>query len=209
MSEDRGHKALSEAIKNYVVALGILIGGGWTVYEFAMLERAERSQLERALAETKLARERLQLLQYRLNLTLETDVIANEAGGFLILGEVKMENVSDIRVEVPLEPSRSTLQALRLEPQPGEDPLSANRQIWRPRDHLGPITGVTVLPSRTITLPFTFWVETPGIYLLSFQSEIVTENSPEDSALIAKFNADKFLLGETKLIQVGVEADRD
>lgn len=205
MSDEPGHKAISETIRNYVVALAVIVGGGWTVFEFASLERIERTRIERALAETELEQARRQLLQNRLELRLGADAKAVEPGAFLILGELSMENVSNIRVDVPLDPEFSTLQAVHLRRRPGDDPLASNRQIWRPRDHKGPISGVTVLPGRELVLPFAFWVDAPGVYLLSFQSELQAEASPEDDALSEKFDIDTFVLGETRLISVGLD----
>lgn len=209
MSDDPSYKTVSETIRNYIVALAVVGGGGWTVFEFASLERIERTRIERELKTTELERVRRQLLRQRLELRLTADAKVIEPGRFLILGEVVMDNVSDVRVDVPLDPEFSTLQAVHLRQLPGGETVASNRQIWRPRDHKGPIAGVTVHPGREIVIPFAFWVDTPGIYLLSFQSELSEEASTEDSALSEKFEIDRFVLGETRLLSVGLDFEVD
>lgn len=211
MANEEHRKNTSETIRNYVAAIAIVVGGGWTVYEFASLERVERTRLERQIAEEDLERERRAnlreaLKEPTLDINLSVETAAEKDGSFVLLGEVSMENTSDIRVDIPLGPERSTLQLLRLEQRPGDTPLAVDRQVWRPRDHAGPVAGVTVLPGRKISLPFAFWVDAPGVYLISFQSEVEEASGIQDADLRERYELDKVLWAETRLIRVFDEA---
>lgn len=207
MADDEARKFRSEAIRNYVTAFAVIVGGGWAVFEFAALERVERAQLEREIAEGERARQRREDLRAAMKeptLAIEFDanVVIQESDKHIVMGKILLTNISDLRVDIPNSAGLLTIQIVRLLPGPNGTPLTSDRQAWVPRDHTGPIAGFTVLPGRTIAIPYVFWVEAPGIYLLSYQSVVDEGILVQDDAIREKYGLDKILWSETKLVRV-------
>lgn len=213
MADGERAKNVTEAVKNVVVALGVIVGGVWALYQFSVL-------LQRESAQTALALERLELNLNRFRLdeagrqalarddikggTLQIDLTTRtevEDDRFVVLGVVEIRNVSDIRVDISLDPAASTLQMRRLM-QRDNTVLSVDAQSWRPRDHRGPLAGITALPGRTLSIPFVFWVDDPGIYLVTFEAEVAEATSVTDEALRETYGLETFEWQENRIIRV-------
>ena len=77
-----GWKEPSETLRNGILVLAVLIGGGWTLYTFVRLKEAERADMELSRAMS------------RLNRSIEARQLDLPAdGGFTIQANLTMTNI--------------------------------------------------------------------------------------------------------------------
>jgi len=213
MADPERRKLTSEVVKNYVTALAIVVGGAWALYQFSALLEREKARIEVESLRIGLETDRLSAAEARRQallrdelkggtLQIEIDARAEAEGdGFVVLGAVAIANISDIRVDISLDPAQSALELRRLVPR-GGTVLTADAQSWQPRDHEGPIAGMTALPGRRLSIPFAFWVDRPGVYLISFEAGIAEASSVTDAALRESYGLETFAWQENRIIRV-------
>lgn len=209
-SEDRKH--ISEYVKNYCTALAIVIGGIWALIKFGALLEVEQARVDLERAHAALELDRLEIDVYRrakfrdlqaeavLQIGIEATASPSK-GGFVVLGRVLIENVSDLRTEISLAPNTSLIGLTRIMPVGGQV-VSANPQIYRPRAHSGPIDRLVSLPSRTLSLPFVFWVDQAGIYQITFEAEVRVGGSIADEEFLRSIGLAELVWQEVALIRV-------
>lgn len=158
-------KDWSEIIKNLVTAAAIVLGGIWALIEFNTLLEATRAEQEAEVARRELAEAEI------LSLRVEAQASVLAEGGYRIDGHVRIENVGTVRAEIPLDEDRGRMDVVQLVPANGQA-VAIDRTSFTFRDHRGPVETVLVLPTRTVSLPFAFWVDSPGLYLLVCEIDV-------------------------------------
>jgi len=170
---------LAAGIQSIVIALAVIIGGGWTVYSFVTLRSAEKAELEARALRTKVP-----ILSITISIGLDRPLLNSFKGDLskeLLRGvplTVTLKNVGSGSISFPLSAAAMNVRQVRR--------LSPDGQTIHGGDLLynlmpigagaGPLEA-TVLPGADLALHYMFPSKGIGFYVVTFAARASSEAS--------------------------------
>ena len=208
-------KIRSETLRNYLLSLSVVLGGGWALFEYSALLRKETAIANLELAKVEAEEKRAELLP-KLNIDIAEKFLLDEHRNIWLAATVKIVNVglSGTTLDISLEPFRiskvlSAGEEGKLEVSPirhvgklklrsSEESSDGNGQTWN-------VTHVSVQAGQTKFIPFAIDLPDRGLYYIEFRAKLSEKSRqewieigmPEDRTL--NWNVSKFITTEEVL----------
>lgn len=152
-----------KTIREALLIIALLVGGIWALIHFSLSDsNAAKARLDRLIAGNK-----------AIGLQAKLDVKSRMGEKCVLIGQVSLQNYwpDKVDVQIDLQP------AVEISPVEFTDDgffvkLGPSQKIW-----INDIGGIirepaTVVPGRTVTLPFAAQVDKPGLYMVRFKAPV-------------------------------------
>lgn len=158
-------KNVTEGLKNIILGLAILIGGGWALFEFDVLKKTENAELELQQLKDKLER------KHNITIAIEVDDDALiDTKPFQLLGVAKLHNKG--RKYATLHVSPNTITAAKVTFNDDGVISYGETHRYTVETQLADIKYISLLPDASAEVPFIFQLDQAGIYSILFRVEM-------------------------------------
>jgi hypothetical protein len=157
-----------KVVKEALLILALVVGGIWAIYRFVVLESASaKLEYEKALSTSK---------AFGIQVQLETTSFV--AGSCKLFGNIKLQNVGTMLVVVQIDKAPPiAVAAVKMASDGHFVDLASQKTFWIDDTDRHPAKNVSVVPGRTVTLPFAAEVDEPGLYMLRFKAPVHFQGS--------------------------------
>ena len=172
---------IAKLIKEIMLIVALVIGGIWAYYRFVVLESASaKIAYEKALANSK---------AFGMQVAIEASSFAEH--GCKVFGTVSLQNLGSEQVEIDLATSPPvSVSPIAIDRAGHFTKKKSTRHYWIDDTDAQPRPKAVVVPGRTVTLPFAFDAEKPGLYLMRFAAPITFARS-SDRAIVNRWSERK------------------
>lgn len=188
MARDETFKNWTEGIHSLVLSLAVVLGGGWTVWEFSSLLKTQTAQAELSLVEAQAAQEWAKM-GAPLNFSIATQQMSTPAGQQLLAIDVTVSNSGSRGTTMNIEDRPLRVSKVALGPD-GAVSMGPVRYVSRLKlrgaeeqadghGEVADVTHIVVLPNQTKTLAFLIPVPEAGIYLVEFRAHLDAKDMEE------------------------------
>jgi len=198
----RDWKDITETVEHLAVALGVTVGGFWTLFTFHRLKLVANALLDIKEKEKNIAKKEQELHE---SAVLEASIRAeqlsvDDKNSFYISAVVSVVNVGNVDTYIKYEETQfvafevnfgenGTMTYANATPGRYPDPLDSN------------LVGTTIPPRFSKRIPYIFKVKKPGLFLIVFRakaygevSAAVTKLINEDAARTAFCRTESFVV---------------
>lgn len=188
MANSESFKNVTEGIRNLLVALSIVIGGGWAVFEFNAMLKIETARADLALKEATVA-VKWSEMGAPLNFSISSRVLPSARKRRLLSVEVSISNPGKRGATLNIEdqPLRASEVIERADGKLAMGPvhsvtkikLRGRREQSQSPGETAPVSHIVVLPGQVKVLPFLISLSGPGTYLVEFRAHL-DENAQQE-----------------------------
>ena len=152
-----------KVVKEGLLIVALVVGGAWAVYRFVVLESASaRLNYEKQLSASK-----------AFGIQVDIDASSFTDGSCNVFGNIKLQNVGSLLTVVELNRRPPiAVSRVRVSEDGHSVDTASQRLFWIDDTDQRPAGNASVVPGRTVSLPFAASVDEPGLYMLRFTAPV-------------------------------------
>jgi hypothetical protein len=179
-------KNLSETVKNIVLTVAVVVGGGWTLYTFRSLNQEQqsrailtKSEADTAVANAQLRESALKTKDFALQIGLESTVHkSGRQRRIAVVATLQNPGAGPLLLTFR-EPAFRLARITSTHPSFEISPVSEGTPIYLTTGGASQIPVRRLLAQQSRRLPYLFDVAEPGEYLLQVGVDYRDESKPE------------------------------
>jgi hypothetical protein len=150
MSPHEGFKNLAAGIQSWIISIAVLVGGGWTLYTFVVLEATKRAEKEL-------------FTQAQVNIKVHARQEALESGEPCMVAIVEVTNTGGRNVFLDYSEKPLVVKRVSFD-QAGH---SSSREVLR-QPNISAASRV-LRAGESVQYPFLILIQEPGMYIVQFE----------------------------------------